>query len=174
MTDAPLPAKLQAKQGSRWALVPVGLLASSVVGLSWMALVAVRDPNFALERDYYQKALHWDQTQAQAADNQRFAYQFSAPPGVTLDKGGHGTIQLKLNDRNGHPVSGARVVAEAFPNAFSDETSQLTFSEHEPGVYSAQVKAGRAGLWELRLSMDNGPDHATAVVRCDLTPGGAA
>ena len=174
MTDTALSPKPQVKQSARWALVPVGLLACSVVGLSWMALVAVRDPNFALEHDYYQKAIHWDQAQAQAADNQRLAYRFSVPPNVPLDKSGHASIELKLSDRAGHPVSGARVVAEAFPNAFSDEIVQLTFSEREPGVYTASVKAGRAGLWELRLAMDSGIEHATAIVRCDLTPGGAA
>lgn len=174
MTNPPRPGKPIAEQSSRWALVPVALLASSMIGLGWMAITAIRDPSFALEQDYYQKAIHWDRTQAQAADNQRLAYRFGVAPGVVLDKALRGTVQLTLRDRSGQPVSGARVVAEAFPNAFSSEISQLTFSEREPGIYSATIRAGRVGLWELRFSMDRGAEHATAVVRCDFVAGGAA
>ena len=158
---------------SRWALVPVGLLVTSVVGFSWMALVAVRDPNFALERDYYQKALHWDETQAQAATNQRLAYRFSVAPSIPLNARGQGTISVKLADRNGRSVSGAHVLAEAFPNAFSDEISTLVFQEHEPGVYSATLGTKRAGVWEVRLSAGVGAESVTAIERCELRPGAA-
>lgn len=172
MTD---PAQIQRPKtsNSRWALVPVGLLASSVVGFSWMALIAVRDPSFALERDYYQKAIHWDQTQAQAATNQRLAYRISASPSIALDASGRAVISLKLADRSDRPITSARVTAEAFPNAFSAEISNLTFQEREPGTYSATLAAKRAGVWELRLTVDDGAEHATAIVRCELRPGAA-
>jgi len=167
------PDQIQKTGSSRWALVPVGLLVSSVAGFSWMALVAVHDPNFALEPNYYQKALHWDQTQNQAATNQRLAYRFSVLPIVTLDASGRATFWLKLTDSSGQPMRGARVLAEAFPNAFSSEISSLTFEEHEPGSYSATVVTQRAGVWELRLTAENGTDRATATERCELRPGAA-
>ncbi|MEP7051474.1 MAG: FixH family protein [Pseudomonadota bacterium] len=158
---------------SRWALVPVGLLITSVIGFSWMAMIAVHDPNFALEPDYYQKALHWDQTQGQAATNQRLAYHFSVPPSITLDAHGRATFSLKLTDSGGRPIRGARVLAQAFPNAFSTEISSLIFQEHEPGSYSVTLSAKRAGVWELRLAVENGADRATAIERCELRPGAA-
>lgn len=170
MTNAPAFQQHAPKPNSRWALVPVGLLVCSVIGLSWMAIVAVRDPNFALERNYYQKAIDWDQTQAQAADNQRLGYRFSLPPAVRFDKLGRASVSVRIVDRAGHPVSGARLVAEAFPNAYSDRIVQLSFREDEPGNYSAPVSEGCAGLWELRLSMDTGAEHVTAIVRCDFLP----
>src|SRR3954468_9883482 len=103
MTD-PNKAQRSKSSASRWALVPVGLLVSSVAAFSWMALVAVHDPNFALEPDYYQKALHWDQTQSQAATNQRLAYHFSVPPSFTLDAHGRATFSVKLSDGSGRPI----------------------------------------------------------------------
>jgi hypothetical protein len=159
--------------GARWALVPVGLLVSSVAGFTWMAFIAIHDPNFALEPNYYQKALHWDQTQGQAATNQRLAYHFSVPSSFTLDAQGRATFSLKLSDGSGRPISGARVLAEAFPNAFSTEIANLTFQEHEPGSYSATVNAKRAGVWELRLEVQNGAERATTIERCELRPGAA-
>ena len=157
----------------RWALVPVALLVSSVAGFSWMALVAVRDPNFALERDYYQKAIHWDQTQAQAATNQRLAYRVSIAPSIPLDLTGHARISMKLTDSSGRAITGAHVLADAFPNAFSDEISNLTLEEQGSGVYAVTLNAKRAGLWELRLSVENAGEHATAIARCELRPGAA-
>jgi hypothetical protein len=162
------------KRGSaRWALVPVVLLASSFFGVGGMAVVAIRDPNFALEPDYYQKALHWDQVQAQAATNQRFGYIFSAPPSIALDRQGHASLELKINARNGRRVTGARVTASGFPNAYSEDISQLHFSERVPGVYTAPITARHVGLWEFRVSMDSAADHATVILRSDLTPGAA-
>jgi nitrogen fixation protein FixH len=174
MTDALSPPKPGTRKSARWALMPIGLLASSTLGVSWMAAVAIRDPNFALEPDYYQKALHWDQTQAQAADNQRLAYQFSAPRVIVLDKAGQASVGITIKDRDGHPVSGGRVTAEAFPNAYSDELTTLTFVEQEPGSYVASLKVAHPGLWELRVSMNADGNHATAVLRCDLLHAGAA
>jgi nitrogen fixation protein FixH len=174
MTDAHSLSKARNRAGLRWALVPVGLLASSTLGVVWMAAIATRDPNFALERDYYQKAIHWDQTQAQAASNQRLGYQFVLPPRVTLDKLGKGSLELKIFDRSGQPLAGARVTAEAFPNAYSDDISRLSFSERAPGIYTAPITAQHGGLWEFRISLDSGSERATANLRCDLTRGGAA
>jgi len=174
MTDAPAFSKPKKTGHSRWALVPVALLAGSFFGVGGMALIAVRDPNFALEPNYYQKALHWDQSQAQAASNQRFGYTFHAPPVVVLDALGQATLRVEIKDRNGLAVPGARLSALGFANAFSEDSSQLQLSEQAPGVYEAQVKARHAGLWEFRLTMDSGADHATAILRCDLTVGGAA
>src|SRR5450432_1832313 len=101
MTLATSLSKPKKRGSARWALVPVVLLASSFFGVGGMALVAIRDPNFALEPDYYQKALHWDQVQAQAANNQRLGYTFSAPPSVALDRHGNASLEVKISTRNG-------------------------------------------------------------------------
>ena len=170
-----VPSLSMPKKGhARWALVPVGLLASSFFGVGWMAIIAVRDPSFALEPDYYQKAIHWDQAQAQAANNERLGYAFSVPGAVVSDSRGLATLQLKINDRSGRAVRGAHVSATAFPNAFSEDISQIQFNQRAPGVYEAPVKVRHAGLWEFRVTMDDGADHVTTVLRIVLAPGGAA
>jgi FixH len=172
MTDPALSKPLRSAN-ARWALVPVVLLASSFFGVGGMAIVAVVDPNFALEPDYYQKAIHWDQVQVQAANNQRLGYTFSAPAALTLDHHGRASFELRITARDGHSVTGARVAATGFANAYSEDASPLQFSELSPGVYRAPIRARHAGLWEFRISMDSGADHATSILRCDLTPGAA-
>jgi hypothetical protein len=49
--------------GAFWAWVPATLLGSMLAGLGIMAYIAVDDPTFALEPDYYDKAVHWDRGQ---------------------------------------------------------------------------------------------------------------
>ena len=157
-----------------WAFVPVVLLVSSALGVGGMAVVAVRDPNFATESDYYQKALRWDQTQAQAAENQRLNYRLMLPSSVTVDRTGRATVEVKLLDQQGLPVQGAAISGEAFANAYSGDIHALTFSEHSPGVYAARLTARQRGVWIFRLTAQSGAAHFTADLRADLIPGGAA
>lgn len=158
---------------SRWALVPVALLLASTLGVGSMAYIAVRDPNFATEPDYYNKALHWDQTQAQAAENQRLGYSVELEPRVVVDAAGHATLQLRLADGMRAPVHGAIVRAEAFANAFSNETVTLEFRELAPGVYAAPLTARHLGLWEFRVTASAGSDHVTQTLRRDVMRGSA-
>ena len=167
-------SKVRNRAGLRWALVPFALLGSSLIGVGSMAFVAAHDPNFATEADYYQKAVRWDHVQAQARDNQRLSYQIALPATVPLDAHGQAALEVTLKDRNGRAIVGARVSAEAFANAYSGAVLGLEFSERAPGVYTAHLAAGHAGLWEFRFAALCEGDRFTAIVRSDLVPGGAA
>ncbi|MEO7037521.1 MAG: FixH family protein [Polyangiaceae bacterium] len=166
-------ARTSESGNSRWALVPVALLLASTLGVGSMALIAIRDPNFATEPDYYNKALHWDQTQAQAAENQRLGYVVELEPRVVVDAAGRATLQLKLQDATRAPVRGAVVTAVAFANAFSGDVSALAFRELAPGVYVAQLAARHLGLWEFRVTATSGKDHITQTLRRDVVRGRA-
>jgi FixH len=157
-----------------WAFVPAALLLTSAVGVGGMAIVAIRDPNFATEPDYYQKAILWDQTQAQAAENQRLSYRLLLPPSLKFDKHGRVTLELELRERLGQPISGARITADAFANAYSGDIVRLAFSERTPGVYQAVLSVHQRGVWVFRISALAGTEHFTADLRADLVPGGAA
>lgn len=139
-----------------------------------MAIVAVRDPHFATEADYYQKAIRWDQTQAQAATNQRLGYTLKGPALLELDERGQATLALTLSDGLGRQVRGARLVGQAFANAYSGELVSLVFDEQSSGVYVAKLSARHTGLWVFRIAGQSGGDHFTADVRADLTRGGGA
>ena len=155
-----------------WAFVPVALLVSSAVGVGSMAYVAVRDPHFAIESDYYQKAIQWDQSQAQAGENRRLGYRLALPSRVQLDEHGRAQLELSLIDRRGQPVLGARVSAEAFANAYSGVSHGLTFSEQPPGTYRATLAPPHSGLWIFRVRAQLGGDTVTADLRADLGRGG--
>ncbi|MET0792677.1 MAG: FixH family protein [Polyangiaceae bacterium] len=157
-----------------WAFVPVALLSSSALGVGSMAVVAVRDPSFATEENYYQKAIHWDQTQAQAGENQRLGFRVVAPASLLLDAQGHARLELTLQDRLGQPIRGASVTAQAFANAYSAELHRVTFQETAAGVYASAVDAQHAGLWVFRVTAQTPAARFTADSRLVLIAGGAA
>src|SRR5512138_3082971 len=95
-------------------LWPLGLtlaLVLSAGGNVVFMVLANRDASFAVEPDYYQKALDWDRTMAQEATNRALGWTarvegtFPAPVGRRLT--------LRLLDRDGHAVDGAAVTLEA-------------------------------------------------------------
>ena len=53
----------------RWPVIIVSALAIHAVASLVVVLIAVSDPSRAVETDYYQKALRWDDKKAQDARN---------------------------------------------------------------------------------------------------------
>ena len=168
MIEAASIASPRNPSGLRWALVPVFLLASSVLGVGSMAFVATHDPSFSTEPDYYQKAVRWDQTQAQAAENQRLGYQFTLPRTLPVTPGRRALVELVLRDRSGQMVSGAHVKAEAFSNLAASETTALAFNEREPGRYEAALVVTHVGVWDFRVAAERGAEHFTDELRTEL------
>jgi len=159
------------QQRSLWVWVPVGLLAASTLGVGSLAMIAVRDPNFSLEPNYYEKALHWDRTQAQAADNERLRYRIELVSAIAVDARGVGTLRVRISDESGRDVDQATVRATAFANAFAAEQTVLEFQRTEPGLYSAELTARHLGLWEFRLLVVQGGDRVTSTLRSDVLRG---
>ena len=155
-------------RGLFWAFVPVALLLASLVGVGTMCSIATRDPGFALEKNYYERAVRWDSEQAQWAENARLGYQLAvtsttAPGGVEL--------VARILDRQGLPLRGQSVRAEAFANARSGERQNLVLEERPDGTYAARLEKPRPGLWELRVRAERDGERFTTTVRIEL--GGA-
>jgi hypothetical protein len=170
-TVAPIPER---RARLPWAFVPVALLLTSALGVGSMAIIAVRDPHFATEPDYYQKAIGWDRTQAQAATNQRLGYLVELPAVVRFDAQGHATLELTLSDRHHQRVPGAELAAEAFANAYSGRLVGVRFEERSPGLYRAELTVNHPGQWVFQIVGSVGGERFTTDVRADLVAGGPA
>ena len=154
-----------AGRGWFWAAVPAVLLAASLAGVGTMASLAARDPGFALEKNYYERAVHWDELEAQRLTNERLGYQLSlrteeSPAGVE--------VVLRLSDRAGSALPGAEVAVEAFANARAANRERLVLRAAPDGSYRAVLANARPGLWEFRCDVRTGGEHFTEVVRTDL------
>jgi nitrogen fixation protein FixH len=155
------------KKGWYWPFLLVGLLAAGVAANLYFLARAVGDPSFAVEPDYYAKALAWDAHQAQARENVELGWS------VTLDvtpadlATGRARVVAKLTDRDGRSVPGAAVALTAFHNARAANVLTATLSETAEHDYAADVPIVRAGLWEFRVAATRGSETFTAVVDQD-------
>ena len=161
----PVSTRAPSRGGLFWALVPAVLLSTGVGGLAWLASLAARDPSFALERDYYDRAVHWDRQQAEWAENARLGHRVSVE--LQVD-GAVPEVVTKIVDRSGAPLRGARVEVEAFANSRSAERRTLGLVEGEGGTYRAELPGARSGLWELRLTVVQDGNRFTHVARVDV------
>ena len=155
----------KSRGGTFWALLPVALLLASSTGVLTMASIARSDPGFALESDYYQRAVRWDGQQLEWAQNARLGYRIEAetvatPEGVEL--------RATLRDRSGVKLEGASVAVEAFANARAADVRRLTLRESQAGTYTVGLGNPRQGLWEFRFGVLREGERFTQVVRADV------
>lgn len=153
-----------------WPYVPVALIATMLLGLGTLARIAVDDPHFALERDYYQKAVNWDRTRAEQRASESLGW--TAELEVRAE---HGRVALTLTllDAAGLPLRGANVEVEAFPNAFATEIASLRLEQSPDGRYRASLPRSHAGLWEFRFSARRAGESFVKTLRADVSGGGA-
>lgn len=152
--------------GRFWAWVPAGLLGSMLLGLGTMAFIASIDPGFALERDYYRKAVGYDREIQQRAENARLGWRVDLSAGA-LRADGTASV-LALARQPGGPLTGAQVSLEALRNAGASRVLEAVFQELAPGEYRVELPLNRGGLWEFRLTMARAGERATHVARLDV------
>jgi hypothetical protein len=153
--------------GTFWALVPVALLLASLFGVGTLSLIASRDPSFALEKNYYARAVSWEAQQAEWAENARLGYH------VELDlpaRSERPELKLRVTDGALAPLRGASVRVEAFANARSGERRELSLIEHDNGTYVAPLGVARPGLWEFRVTVVSHDGRFTTRLRADVPP----
>lgn len=154
-----------------WAFFPVGLLALLLTIQVVMVSLATDDPGFAVEENYYQRAVDWDQQAAQRATNQQLGWtvHWTATP----HSEGTGRLAMKLKAADGSPITEARLELIAFPNSRSSQRQSLTARELEPGHYVASFVLSRLGLWEFRLAAHANGHKFTNVTQQDISQGGS-
>jgi len=148
-----LPAKVV------WPAFVVGILSVSLTVCAITVVAATSDPSYAVESDYYEKAISWDESARLRAESE--ALGWSAVVAVTEPEAGARALEVRLCLADGSPADGAAIRALAFHHARRGEAREI---ELEPvgggggGVYRGALGPGRAGLWQVRLRAERGPD----------------
>jgi nitrogen fixation protein FixH len=160
------------KKGWYWPLLLGGLLASGVGANVYFMCRALGDPSFAVEPDYYAKAIAWDAHQAQTKENADLGWSVTLSV-AAADRGtGRAQVVLTLADRAGNRLPGAIVGLTAFHNARAAEVVTANLSETAQHDYIAEMPVVRPGLWEFRVVAERGQETFTAILDQDV-PGDA-
>ncbi len=152
-----------------WALFPVGLLALLLTIQVFMVSVATNDPAFAVEEDYYRRAVEWDRHAAQLATNRQLAWDVAWAVAARSER--IGQLEVRLENPNGRPIADASVELVAFPNARSSQRQTLKARELTPGHYATPFELTHPGLWEFRLTAQAGGQKFTSVKQLDVPRG---
>ena len=159
------------RAGRFWSLVPVGLIVAMLGGLGTMTYLATDDPSFAVEKDYYKKAVAWDDTRAQAEANARLGWKIEL---ATQPHGADLQVVAKVTDAQGVPIRGASVDLEAFANARASRVHTTTLVPAADASYRGDVALTQPGLWEFRFKVESGGQRFTGVVRQEVKKGDAS
>jgi len=119
---------------------------------------ATRTGQAATEPDYYQRALDWDSTMAQARVNLELGWRVSGH--LT----GDGRLELAVTDREGTPIEQARIDGEGFALAGGD-SYPLRLDPVGDGTYEGRIGDRQPGLHEIRLRIQTADHRVTAVLR---------
>jgi nitrogen fixation protein FixH len=149
------------KRGAHWPFLLAGLLAGGVGANVYLLVRASTDPSFSVEPDYYAKAVAWDAHLDQIRKNADLGWR------AEVSTGAPGVV-IRLSDREGRPVAGARVDLEAFPLARGNQIVRGTLLETADHDYRAELPVRRPGLWEFRVAAVRDADTFTAVVQQDV------
>jgi nitrogen fixation protein FixH len=151
-----------------WPVLVVALLAAGVGANLAFMVIAAGDPSFAVERDYYRRAVEWDRTLEQRRANDALGWRLSCRLDPAAGPAPAGELAVRLEDRAGTPLSGARVTLEAFHYARASQVVEGVLAPEAPGTYVARLPIARPGLWEMRFRAERGAEVFTHVLRVDV------
>jgi nitrogen fixation protein FixH len=153
-------------RGWYWPVGLAALLVGSAGANIALVVITSRDASFAVEPDYYAKALAWDETMAQQARNEALGWSLGLRVEPT-GKRGRVTVAVGLSDGAGAPLPGARIAIEALHNARASRVLTAVLEPRGLG-YAAMMPLARPGLWEFRVRVTRGPDVFTATLMLDV------
>lgn len=152
------------KPGMGWPIGVATILALTVAANIVVMRIANDDPSFAVEPDYYRKAVHFDSTMAQQRENVSLGWGFDAAIDPIAD-GKRTRLSVRLRDASASPLPGARVAVMARFNARANDTLTARLEEQTPGTYVTTLPITHAGEWEVRVDATHGSQRFSTSAR---------
>lgn len=157
--------KVALTSAQRWPAAIIAVLVGQVGFGLWMSHVANDDPHFAVEPNYYARAVNWDATMAQSRRDRALGWQAVAT--LTRAAGTGATLRIVLTDSTGAHVVADSVTVEALAIARSTVVDTVPLARDSAG-YTAPIAVAARGLWEIQLRAVRMHDVFTAKLRTEL------
>lgn len=152
------------KPGMGWPIGVIVILAASMAANILMMRIANDDPSFAVEPDYYRKAVLYDSTLAQTHRNLDLGWGVQAFAD-SIARGRPTRLRVVLRDERAQPLLGAVVDATVLFNARANDLATATLTDEGAGVYSATFPINTPGEWEVRVNVTRDTSHFTSSTR---------
>jgi nitrogen fixation protein FixH len=151
-----------------WPTIIVTVLCGFVVFTLIASRIASHDPNYAIESDYYNKAVQFDSTLAQDRRSVALGWRLTPTLGP-IGTGRAAVLAFDVRDSTGATVSNATVSVEARQVAHADNVLHATLAERTDGAYAVQLPMTHSGLWEFRVVATRGVDQFETDVRMNAS-----
>jgi len=167
------------KPGMQWPIGVAVILGATVAANLWVMKIANSDPSFAIEPDYYRKAVNYDSTMAQQRENATLGWTMRTQL-APIGDGTHTTLTVTLRDAHAGALTGAQVAVMTRYNARANDTLTAVLTEAAPGRYETLLPIAHPGEWEVRVDATRGGARFEASTRVSavravaaIAPGGA-
>ncbi len=150
----------------RWMFVPVLILGLGVGIAALTVSLAVAGHPVGAEPDYYEKALHWNETKAQLAVNDRLGWTVS--PELLGGAGGKAHLKLVVKDKHGVAVPADRAQVEAIPVRVAELRTTVDLDHTDAGTFEIDIPLRISGQWEFRVTIHRGDELYTDTFRRSL------
>lgn len=153
-------------KGWYWPVGLAALLVGSAAANLALVFITARDASFAVEPNYYAKALAWDERMAEQSRSDALGWSVALrvePAGSE----GRMRVTARLVDKSKTSVEGARVEVEAFHNARARRILRAAFAPAGE-TYATEMAIDKPGLWEFRLRATRAADTFVATVVADV------
>jgi nitrogen fixation protein FixH len=157
------------QRGLGWPIGMGVILAITIAVNITVMFVAKDDPSFAVEKDYYRKAVEWDHTMEQERHNQQLGWRVEPVLGRYSPQGG-ALLRVRVADSTGAAIPDGTVRVTAFHNARAGDVFEAALQYERDDSYTARLPVTRSGQWELRFTVTRGGDRFTAVARAEAIP----
>jgi nitrogen fixation protein FixH len=162
------PTGAKRRRGGHWPYLIVALLGVSLSANLALLVLAVDDPSFAVEPEYYEKAMAWDARRAQERRNEELGWSLALEVTAAEALPGSRRVEVLLLDAGGRPLDGATVRLETFHNARAGSIYQAALTEEGEGRHAAVLPLRRPGLWEFRFTVEHGGETFTETLVRDV------
>ena len=135
----------------KWPLIVIGLLTGHVSVMVVAVVIATHDKSFAVLPDYYQKAVHWDDTQAELRASERLGWQCAFTPSADVDPLGRRSVTFTLVDAAGKGIAGADVQVTYFHHARPAELLKATLQTDQSGRATQTIPMRNEGFWQVNV-----------------------
>ncbi len=139
----------------RWHVFPgiVFALLAVNAGIVFATIyLANSDDSFAVEPEYYQKAVRWDERAADRARAESLGWTAQVR---LVDDGGHG-VRVTIVDAASNAVPGVEAEVVAFPAARASERRRLELTRLDDGAFVAPFSPTVGGVWEFEVRASDG------------------
>lgn len=145
----------------------VAILAGTVAVNFWVMRIASADPSFAIEPNYYARAVGWDSTVAQEQLNRALGWHVVPTLSRFNDDGA--VLRVSLTDSTGRAITGARVSVSALYVGRANDVFDVRLAP-AGADYTARLPVKHRGAWELRFTVSQGSRRFTFTQRLDAQP----